>query len=73
MVVADIGAGSGVISLMLAKKVGPTGTVLAVDIQEEMLNVLSKRLQAAQDHQRQAGARDREIAQFKAGVASTWP
>lgn len=44
MVVADIGAGSGVISLKLAAKVGPTGTVLAVDIQEEMLSVLSKRL-----------------------------
>ena len=44
MVVADIGAGSGVISLMMAKKIGPNGTVLAVDIQEEMLSVLSKRL-----------------------------
>jgi precorrin-6B methylase 2 len=44
MVVADIGAGSGVISLKLAEKVGPTGTVLAVDIQDEMLSVLSKRL-----------------------------
>ena len=44
MVVADIGAGSGVISLLMAKKIGPTGTVLAVDIQEEMLSVLSKRL-----------------------------
>jgi len=44
MVVADIGAGSGVISLKMAQKVGPTGTVLAVDIQEEMLSVLSKRL-----------------------------
>jgi ubiquinone/menaquinone biosynthesis C-methylase UbiE len=44
MVVADIGAGSGVISLKMAKKIGPTGTVMAVDIQEEMLNVLSKRL-----------------------------
>jgi precorrin-6B methylase 2 len=44
MVVADIGAGSGVISLKLAKNIGPTGTVLAVDIQEEMLSVLSKRL-----------------------------
>ncbi len=44
MVVADIGAGSGLISLKVAKKVGPTGTVLAVDIQEEMLSVLSKRL-----------------------------
>jgi ubiquinone/menaquinone biosynthesis C-methylase UbiE len=44
MTVADIGAGSGVISLLMAKKIGPTGTVLAVDIQEEMLSVLSKRL-----------------------------
>lgn len=44
MVVADIGAGSGVISLLLAKKIGPNGTVRAVDIQEEMLSVLSKRL-----------------------------
>ena len=44
IVVADIGAGSGVISLMMAKKIGTNGTVLAVDIQEEMLSVLAKRL-----------------------------
>jgi ubiquinone/menaquinone biosynthesis C-methylase UbiE len=44
MVVADIGAGSGVISLLLARKIGPTGTVQAVDIQDEMLSVLDKRL-----------------------------
>jgi len=43
MVVADIGAGSGVISIKMANKVKPTGTVLAVDIQEEMLSVLAKR------------------------------
>ncbi len=41
MVVADIGAGSGVISLMLAKHVGETGEVLAVDIQPEMLAAIS--------------------------------
>ncbi|MFO1004979.1 MAG: class I SAM-dependent methyltransferase [Planctomycetaceae bacterium] len=40
-VVADIGAGSGIISLMMAKKVGPKGTVLAVDIQQEMLDALA--------------------------------
>lgn len=44
MVVADIGAGSGVISLLMAKKVGPTGRVIAVDIQDEMLSLLKKKL-----------------------------
>ncbi|HET6326162.1 MAG TPA: methyltransferase domain-containing protein [Planctomycetaceae bacterium] len=43
MVVADIGAGSGVISIKMADKVKPNGTVLAVDIQEEVLSVLAKR------------------------------
>lgn len=40
-VVADIGAGSGVISLLLAREVGPQGTILAVDIQQEMLDALA--------------------------------
>jgi ubiquinone/menaquinone biosynthesis C-methylase UbiE len=44
MVVTDIGAGTGVISVMMAEKVAPSGKVLAVDIQEEMLSLLSKKL-----------------------------
>lgn len=43
-VVADIGAGSGVISLMMARKVGPKGKVFAVDIQQEMLDLLAHKL-----------------------------
>ncbi len=43
LVVADIGAGSGVISLRLARHVSPGGTVLAVDIQQEMLDALALR------------------------------
>lgn len=39
-VVADIGAGTGYYSFRLAKKV-PEGKVLAVDIQQEMLDLLS--------------------------------
>ena len=41
MVVADIGAGSGVISVMIAEEIGEKGTVLAVDIQQEMLDALA--------------------------------
>jgi ubiquinone/menaquinone biosynthesis C-methylase UbiE len=36
-VVADIGAGSGYHAFPMAERVGPTGTVYAVDIQPEML------------------------------------
>jgi ubiquinone/menaquinone biosynthesis C-methylase UbiE len=47
MVVADIGAGSGVISAMIADRIGADGTVLAVDIQKEMLDALEKRCRAS--------------------------
>jgi SAM-dependent methyltransferase len=40
-VVADIGAGSGYFSFRLAERV-PKGKVLAVDIQQEMIDVLAK-------------------------------
>jgi ubiquinone/menaquinone biosynthesis C-methylase UbiE len=40
MQVADLGAGSGVITRMMAPKVLPGGTVYAVDIQQEMLDRL---------------------------------
>ena len=43
MVVADIGAGSGVISMLMARQIEPKGKVLAVDIQQEMLDRLKKR------------------------------
>jgi SAM-dependent methyltransferase len=44
MVVADIGAGSGYMTVRLAKKVGPTGKVYGEDIQPEMIAFLQKRL-----------------------------
>ncbi len=40
-VVADIGAGTGYFSRRLARQVGPEGRVLAVDIQPEMLFILT--------------------------------
>lgn len=39
-VVADIGAGSGVISIQMAERVLPGGKVMAVDVQQEMLDRL---------------------------------
>jgi ubiquinone/menaquinone biosynthesis C-methylase UbiE len=43
--VADIGAGSGYITVKLAKRVGPTGTVFANDLQPQMLEMLRRRLE----------------------------
>lgn len=43
MVVADVGAGSGYHSFRLAPLVGDKGKVLAVDIQQEMLDLMTAR------------------------------
>jgi SAM-dependent methyltransferase len=44
--VADIGAGSGYFTFQVAKAVGPTGSVLALDIAPEMLEYLDLRVKA---------------------------
>ena len=46
-VVADIGAGSGYFSFRIAEKV-PDGEVLAVDIQQEMLDLIERRKAAGE-------------------------
>ena len=43
-VVADIGAGSGYFTWRMARIVGPMGKVYAVDIQQEMLDLLMRNL-----------------------------
>jgi len=43
-VAADIGAGTGYYSWRLAEKVGEKGRVYAVDIQQEMLDLLAKKM-----------------------------
>ncbi len=43
-VVADIGAGSGYFSWRMAKAVAPEGKVLAVEIQQEMLDLLQRNM-----------------------------
>lgn len=42
--VADIGAGSGYMTVRLAAQVGPTGRVYAIDVQPQMLEILRRRL-----------------------------
>jgi SAM-dependent methyltransferase len=41
--VADIGAGSGYFTIPVAKAVGPNGVVLAIDVQQPMIDYLAKR------------------------------
>jgi len=43
MTVCDMGCGNGFYALQIAKMVGPTGSVLCVDIQPEMLKMLKER------------------------------
>ncbi len=47
-VVCDMGCGNGFYTLQLAQLVGETGRVLAVDIQPEMLHLLSERAKEAE-------------------------
>ncbi len=47
MVVADIGAGSGYFTRRLARRVGETGKVMAVDIQPEMIEILTRKMKDA--------------------------
>lgn len=44
-VVADVGAGSGWFTIRLARRVGPQGLVYAQDVQPEMLNAITRRVQ----------------------------
>jgi ubiquinone/menaquinone biosynthesis C-methylase UbiE len=46
-VVADIGAGSGYMTIRMAKQVGPMGRVYAEDIQPQMLDLLGQRMEKA--------------------------
>lgn len=53
MIVADIGAGTGLFTRMFAREVGPKGRVLAVDISREFLEHIEKT------------AKDQELANIK--------
>ena len=43
--VADVGAGSGWLTVRLARRVGPNGKVFSQDVQTEMLAAISRRVQ----------------------------
>jgi ubiquinone/menaquinone biosynthesis C-methylase UbiE len=46
MVIADIGAGSGYYTSRMAKKVAPSGRVIATDIQPGMIEILERRIKS---------------------------
>jgi ubiquinone/menaquinone biosynthesis C-methylase UbiE len=46
MVICDLGCGNGYHSLPLAEAVGETGKIYGVDVQPEMIEMLSKRIEA---------------------------
>lgn len=46
MVVADLGAGSGYYTFPIAQKVGAKGKVYAVDVQKEMLAIITRKIKA---------------------------
>ncbi len=54
MTVCDMGCGNGFYALQMAKMVGPQGSVLAVDIQPEMLSFLRDRMHQQGVQQRHA-------------------
>lgn len=48
MVVADVGAGSGYMTVRLARRVGPTGKVYANDLQPALLRIIQDKARAQQ-------------------------
>lgn len=63
MIVADIGCGMGYFSIAMAKMVGEKGSVVAVDLQEKMLELLRRRARKAgvSDRIRSVCAKDGDI------------
>ena len=76
MTVADVGAGTGYFERRLATAVGPTGKVLAVDIEPDMVRYLgerAKREATPQVEPRLAAADDPKLADVdRALVVDTW-
>ncbi|XZE45745.1 class I SAM-dependent methyltransferase [Pirellulaceae bacterium SH467] len=60
MVVCDMGSGDGYYTFQMATRVAPTGRVLAVDIQPEMLQALSRRME------------DREVRNIDTILGELW-
>ncbi len=58
MKVLDIGCGMGYFSIAMAKMVGPGGSVISVDVQQKMLDIMTKRAE-------KAGVRERIIPRLE--------
>ena len=65
--IADLGAGSGYYSFRIAPLVGPTGKVLAIDIEPAMLEVIAQRARREQSPTSQRSAAPRRIRTSRRG------
>lgn len=69
--VAEIGAGSGYFTLPVAREVGPTGVVWAVDVVPEMLDYLARRLRMEKLENVRLVKASRDDPSLPAGSADT--
>lgn len=69
--VADIGAGSGYFTIRIAKAVGPTGIVWAIDIEQAMLDYIEKRLKVEKLQNVQLKLVPKDDPQLPAGSVDT--
>lgn len=69
--VADVGAGSGYFTLRVARAVGSTGSVLATDIRQEMLDFLGHRLEEEQVENVELKLVEKDDPQLPAGAFDT--
>ena len=74
--VVDVGCAMGYFTLPLAGLVGPTGRVIAVDLQARMLRALDRRARRAGLSEpietRRCGADSLELATLPAALTSHW-
>ena len=69
--VIDLGCGPGFFTLPLADLVGPSGTVIAVDLQQEMLDRLKTKLESFKDRSKLAEVKLHRCSEHQIDLAES--